>query len=120
MHTTRLWLTVFGFFLVLPQTGVCAELVVSARSSVQPYIDWLPPDTETLVVLKQPYRMPVSPDLDSKSLDTIWREIYLARMFSGAARSALVGKQIRLWIEGSCRFRLPHVPDVSEEIPTTG
>lgn len=102
------------------------EPVVSrgARSQLQPYVDWLPSASESLLVLEEPYQVPPEPGEDasfrSLSVD-VFREIFLKQMFEGDAREALVGKRIQLWIEASSNFHFPIFPeDVRGVVDTIG
>lgn len=108
------------------EKGGEASAVTSARSSIQPYVNWLPANSQTLVVSQRLYEVQIPAELDEDAslgtlpLDTLFLERHLTHMFEGEAREVLVDKRIHLWIEGSSRFYFPDFPDEVEHVQTVG
>jgi hypothetical protein len=99
--------------------------VKSARSEIQPYVDWLPANSQTLVVSQRLFQIPAErPEdaaLDTVSLDAVYLRMHVMHMFEGEAREVLAGKRIRLWIEAASRFYFPEFPDeVEDAVETVG
>ncbi len=81
-----------------------------ARGQIEPYINWLPNDTETLIVLREKYTIPMeSPEFNAGMTFAMQeQEGWLNGVFDHRhARALLSGKVLTLFIEGSCQFRLP-------------
>lgn len=101
-----------------------ASAVQSTRSSIEPYVNWLPENSQTLVVSQRSYQIPEQLDEDASfatlPLDTLLLERQLTPMFRGDAREVLAGKRIRLSIEAASRFYFPRVPDEVENFQTVG
>ncbi len=90
-----------------PKTSPANNVI---RSNIQPYIDWVPDSSESLVVVDKPYRIPQERPLTSTAFDVDFREFHLAQMFDKVTRQSLVGKTINLWIGAGSQFRLPEFP----------
>lgn len=118
----------FLLLLPLPCLGDESEQepssVNSARSQLQPYVDWLPPESQTLVVSQRLHQIPEKLDEDvsfgTLPLDTLFLERHAMRMFEGDARGVLAGKRIKLWIEAASRFYFPEFPEEVEYVQTVG
>jgi len=112
---------------VLPSVGLGKDdskiplRTESPRSQIQAFLDWIPASSETLVVLKRPYRIPQKLDESTApALDVAFRELHLMNMFETDVREVLVGQTIRHWIEASSRFRLPEFPPEVGQVNLTG
>ena len=96
----------------------------SVRCRVQPYIDWLPAEAESLIIVRQPYRIPPTPDkvesTESTPSGIAFHEMYFDGMFDDHVREVLVGHTIDVWIEASTRFRFPKLADDVGHVPLTG
>jgi hypothetical protein len=90
------------------QTG--SDIRVTARTQAEPYIDWLPEESETLTVLHSPYRIPVEyPTHNVRSFSVRMNENMMGVVFAGPLRQLLAGKTVTMSIEAACRFRVPQV-----------
>jgi len=88
----------------------------SARSRIEPYVDWLPWTSETLIVFDQLYQVPPDPRQRAS-----FHEISLPQMFQGDARNMLAGKLIKLRIEAASGFHYPIFPEeVRDAVSSVG
>jgi hypothetical protein len=94
-----------------------APSVKSARSRIEPYINWLPAKSQTLIVSESTYEIPAELPPDASLLQM---HLTLLRIFEGEARDVLVDKNINLWIEAASRFYFPEFPDEVEDVQTVG
>lgn len=82
---------------------------VTARSQIEPFVNWFPADTESLVVLREDYCIPAKrpTDNDAKFSISIREKLIDFLLDRPSTRQILSGRTIKLWIEGGRHFRLP-------------
>lgn len=83
---------------------------ITARSQIEPYVNWLPGETESLVVLREDYTIPERRPVgrDGVAFSVVKREGLIDFLLDRpGTRQILSGKTIKLWIEGRRQFRLP-------------
>lgn len=98
-----------------PQAAGPSELK-TVREQAQPYIDWFPENTETLLVVRRPYKIPdeyVRKAAARPAYATL-QESLIRAVFEGTSRKLVAGRTIVLWVEALRNF---HAPKVDLEIP---
>jgi hypothetical protein len=95
-----------------------------SRSADQPYMDWLPADSESLIVVRTPYTILAKPENPAASQrrpsGIAFHEMTFNGMFEHHVRDVFVGKTIDVWVEASTRFRFRDLPCDVGHVSTTG
>jgi len=79
-------------------------------TSVADILWWLPPNTETVIVARGPFKLPVLPEEPNRQYDKILQLMTLGALTGlkeGSFYQRLVGRTVSLAVEGSRRFREP-------------